>query len=99
MGWDTVTAWTRDGSGGWRRVVVIGARVEQSESDEASSVGPAPSGKTKVFLFDSVGIAPGDALLVGASSEDEPPTDALEVRSVDTWSTRCRLHHVEVTAR
>lgn len=99
MGWDTVTFWRREADGGWRRTVVTGARVEAAQSSEASAVGPVPGGETKVFLFAPVGIAPGDAMVVGASREDEPPAEALEVRRVDPWSVRHAHHHTEVTAR
>lgn len=99
MGWDTVTCWRREDGGGWLRTVVGGVRVEESASSEASAVGPAPSGETKVFFFGPVALAPGDALIVGASREDDPPAEALEVRRVDPWSVRHAHHHTEVTAR
>ena len=99
MGWDTVTCWHRDGAGGWRRTVVSGVRVECSLSAEPSAVGPVPGGETKCYFFSFPDVEPGDALMVGAHGDAEPPEGALEVRRVDPYSVRHLHHHTEVTAQ
>jgi len=99
---DTVTIWHDAGTpkkAEWHRTIVTNVRVDWSAGSVPGSVGATTQNQMTAYLWSQPTIAAGDRIMVGPSSEAEPPMAAMRVSRVQPWTDDGRFEHMEVTAR
>jgi hypothetical protein len=99
---DTVTIWHNSGTpklADWHRTTVTNVRVDWSVGNVPSAAGPTVQDQMTCYLWTAVDVVAGDRIMVGPSSETEPPMASMRVSRVQPWTDDGRFEHMEVTAR